>query len=298
MTSTDPSMTENRTEVVQSAVDGLEGELNASSPLDAVLDSAIRDDNKDLVRAIVGAMEGSSTLASKRLAIIFGKPELLRILLEMDREIDDSIVETALECKDYESLNTLLDFGWRIETRIGLDLSPLDFAVDDLALMQCLVRLGANVNARSRLDESSLSRAIVSGSMEVVRYLIDEGTDLRHGNLLHCAAERSDQFEGADLVEELVKKGASVNAYRFHNPIAFRWRGLYTLPTALHIASANGNVLVAEALFRHGADPHQPMLQATKLTKPSSLDIAHQNNNAVLVDLFTGRLAPRCEKEA
>ncbi|CAK3990231.1 ankyrin repeat and SOCS box 13-like [Lecanosticta acicola] len=277
MTIQAPSPPNEHVDTLQRAIEGLDSELDPSSP-DTILDAAIRSDNKALVRQTMRSMKGTSFLPYKRLAIILGKSEMLRTLLEVDGDLDDeSVVEAALECKDCASLDILLDFGWRIKMRLGMDSSPLDFAVDDLSLTQFLVRRGADVNDRSSLDESPLSLAIGRGSMDVVRYLIDEGTDLTHG---------------ADLVEELAKKGARVNAYRFHNRTAFRWRGLRKQPTALHIASRTGNMPVAEALFRYGADPYLPMLQASKLTRPSSFDIALEEKNAILVDLFTGNLAP------
>lgn len=174
-----------------------------------------------------------------------------------------------------------------------LSLIRISFAVEDLGFMQFLVQLGADVNARSRLDESPLSVAIGRGSMDVVRFLIDNGTDLAHGDLLHCAAKRSNPFEGAELVDELAARGVPVCTYQYDNPVAFRFRGLHRVPTPLHIACENGNILVAVALIRHGADPHQLMLEAGKFTEPSPMDIAHQREDRTLIDVLTGTFGSR-----
>jgi len=142
------------------------------------------------------------------------------------------------------------------------------------------------VNARSRHDESALSVAIVRGSMDVVRLLLSYRTDITHGDLLHCAAQRKNQAEGAELVEHLAQKGAVVNAYRFDNPTAFRWRATFKLPTPLHVACDEGNLPVAQALVRHGADPHRKMLEAGRLTQPTPLDKALESNNGALIDFL------------
>ena len=102
--------------------------------------------------------------------------------------------------------------------------------------MQWLIANGTDVNARSMLDESVLSKAIVCGSMDVVRFLLVKGTDAQHGDLLHCAAQRRNQAQGATLIRDLVQRGADRDAYRFTNPVAFRWRAPYSLPTPIHVA--------------------------------------------------------------
>ena len=61
----------------------------------------------------------------------------------------------------------------------------------------------------------------------MVRFLLTQGTDITYSNLLHCAALRQNQSEGVDLVEDLVQKGADVNAYRFDNLVALPWRAMF-----------------------------------------------------------------------
>ena len=122
--------------------------------------------------------------------------------------------------------------------------------------------------------------------MEVVRFLLAQGADIAHGDLLHCAAQRRPQSEGATLVEYLVRHGTDVNAYRFDNAIAWRWRALFQLPTPLHVACEERNIPVARALLQHGADPHRKILSAGQLMQPTPLDKALESNNQGLIAAF------------
>ena len=152
--------------------------------------------------------------------------------------------------------------------------------------MQWLIETGADVNARNRLDESALSVAIAHGSMDVVRLLLTQGTDVTHGDVLHCAAQRKNQFEGAELVKDLVKRGADVNAHRHFNPVASRWRIMSMLLTPLHIACSERNIPVTEALLKHGADPCRKLLNAGTPAEPTPLDDAFEIKDQGLIDLL------------
>lgn len=152
--------------------------------------------------------------------------------------------------------------------------------------MRQLIEQGADVNATSNLDEPVLAIAIANGSMKVVSLLLEQGADITHGNLLHCAAERKDQSEGAQIVEQLVQRGADVNAYRYDNPVARRLRGLSKLLTPLHVACGTQNIPVVRALLRHGADLNRMALQIGQMVPPTALEKARQCENQKLYDLL------------
>lgn len=137
--------------------------------------------------------------------------------------------------------------------------------------MHWLIAAGAEINARNELDESVLSIAVARGSLDVVHLLIAHGADIRHGDVLHCAAQRQNQSEGAELVHQLAAKGAEVNGYRYNNSVALKLRGMSTLPTPLHVACHENNLPVAKALLKHGADPYRKLLRAGKLVEPPPL---------------------------
>jgi len=153
--------------------------------------------------------------------------------------------------------------------------------------MQWLTDNGADVDARSSLDEPAIANAIAHGSMGVVLLLLAHSPDLEHGNLLHCAAERSNQVEGAELVTLLALGGADVNAYRYNNPVARRLRGMSRLLTALHIACFRQNIPVVRTLLEHGAEPDRLALEAGRLVRPTAQDIALGSGNQELRGLFT-----------
>lgn len=160
------------------------------------------------------------------------------------------------------------------------------FAIDDSELTQWLIDNGANIDVRSSLDEPVIANAIAHGSMSVVRLLLAHGPDLKHGNLLDCAAERSNHVEGAVLMTLLDPDSTDVNAYRYNNPIARDLRGMSKLFTALHIACLRQNVPVARALLQYGAEPDCMAFEAGRLVPPTARGIPLGTDNPKLQELF------------
>ncbi|OCK74116.1 ankyrin [Lepidopterella palustris CBS 459.81] len=249
---------------------------------------AIRQGSEQRVRTTSLHLQGASTISPKKEAIIEGRADFLRILLEVDNTISEDLVAVACQRKDLPCVRTLLDFGWPINKTIYSAASLLCFAVNDENFMRQLIEQGADVNATSNLDEPVLAIAIAYGSMKVVSLLLEQGADIMHGNLLHCAAEREDQHEGAQIVEQLVQQGADVNAYRHNNPVARRLRGLSKLLTPLHVACGTQNIPVVRALLRHGADPNRMAFKAGQLVPPTALEKARQCENEELCNLLLG----------
>ena len=151
--------------------------------------------------------------------------------------------------------------------------------------MQWLIDNGADINTRPELDLPVLTNAIALGDIEVVRLLFSRGADVLHGNLLHSAVERKDQYEGAELVEYLARRGVDVNARRHTNSAAWRQKAMSFLPTPLYLACDEENIPVARALLQHGADPTREILCQGR-SGPSALERARSIKNPELSSLI------------
>lgn len=152
--------------------------------------------------------------------------------------------------------------------------------------MQWLISQGADVNARSAFDQSTLSKAIVDGDMKVVDFLLPQEKDI-DSDLLHCAARRRNQVEGAIIATSLLERGARVNSLHYDNNYEmFRNRWFSKRGTPLHTACSEQNVPVTEVLLRHGADPDALMLEQDQETGPTPVNIAEEKSNADLRDML------------
>ncbi|KAK3686835.1 hypothetical protein LTR37_019426 [Vermiconidia calcicola] len=251
---------------------------------------AVRQGDKDRVRDLSFQLSSATTAAisPKKEAIVVGRPDFLRLLLEQNSTITEELVAAACNRKDTECVQVLLEFGWPIDQPIYSTASLLSFAVHDVEFMKWLIEMGADIDATSNLDETALAIAIAHCNMEVVTLLLSKGADITRGNLLHCAAERRDQYEGAKLATYLAQHGADVNAHRHNNPVARRLRGTKQLLTPLHVACMEQNLPVAQALLQSGADPRMEVLEAGQRAPPTVLDQAHMLGSREMIDLLLG----------
>ncbi|KAK3114100.1 hypothetical protein LTR53_007918 [Teratosphaeriaceae sp. CCFEE 6253] len=222
-------------------------ELLEVDPNQEALCRAVREGNEQALRQACLRRKGLPTLRPKAEAVRQGRSGFLKVLLESDDTVSEDLVAAACEPNDMASMRLLLDFGARSMRSYALQHQYFDF-------MQWLIDSGADINAVSTLDEPVLAYAIAHGDYKVVRPLLALDADIWHGNLLHCAAERSDHAEGVELVTLLAQRGADVDAYRYDNPVARRERAMSRLHTPLHVACYQRNIPVAKALVRHGAD--------------------------------------------
>ncbi|KAK1059968.1 hypothetical protein LTR33_013019 [Friedmanniomyces endolithicus] len=264
-------------------------DIDLGSPKSKSLCDAVRNGDEAAIQTYKSdGPYGMSTIEPKVVAIQARRPDLLKLLLEKNDRIDESLVVTACGpgVSDYECIRTLLDFGWSVDAPVGLSPSMLSLAIHDPSLTQWLYDQGANVNARSMLNETALSYAIAHGNMEVVRFLLEHGAEIAGANLLHCTVNRGKQAEGAAVVEELVQKGADVDVHRFDNDIAFRWRALRPARAPLHEACELQNVPVVEALLRNGADPHIKRLEKNVLVGKTALEEACNGDNKRLIRIL------------
>ena len=100
-----------------------------------------------------------------------------------------------------------------------------------------------------------MSRAVLAGSVEVVRLLLSRGGDVLRGDVLHWAVERSGS-DTCEVITLLLDEGAPLDHLRFGGSEP-EWSvyGKDGLGTALHRAVALNKVDIVALLLKHGADP-------------------------------------------
>ena len=86
---------------------------------------AIRRGDEEIVREESLHLEGPLTIPAKREAILGGRQDFLKLLLDRDDTIDDSTVATACDRKDRTSVRILFDFGWPINKSVYCTASLL-----------------------------------------------------------------------------------------------------------------------------------------------------------------------------
>ena len=86
---------------------------------------AIRRGDEAMVRQESLHFDGAQTLDAKIEAILLGRPDFLKILLERDDHIEDNVVATACERKDRDCIYLLLNFGWPINKPVHFTASLL-----------------------------------------------------------------------------------------------------------------------------------------------------------------------------
>ena len=82
----------------------------------SLLCRAIHDNDENTIRKTASSLRGGLTIVPKECAIDSDKPHFLRILLEEDHYMSESLMARACENKNRETVDVLLTYGWDIKT--------------------------------------------------------------------------------------------------------------------------------------------------------------------------------------
>jgi ankyrin repeat protein len=144
-----------------------------------------------------------------------------------------------------EALAALIELGAHVEAEDAAGLTPLDQAAlaGERAMADRLLTAGATIRlaAAVALDRQA----------EVERLLREDPHALRPGGRWERLLIRASEGGSAQVIESLLRAGASVYARDDHRIAVDGTHGY----TALHAAAFHGNVDAVRVLLRHGANP-------------------------------------------
>ncbi|KAH9817778.1 Ankyrin repeat protein [Teratosphaeria destructans] len=198
-----------------------------------------------------GRLHPALTVDALLLALHNQRPDVVSLLLAASF-IGNLPIKEAIKIGSITNFEAFLWHGWDIDEPVELDgPSALGYAVQDRELVKGLLRLGADPNGGSQYD-TALSRAVLVGSMDVIKMLLLKGGDVKRGQLLHWALER--EHDAYEVVTLLLERGAMPNSLEFDGILPI-WSVQQKLGTPLHKAVTLNKLDIASQLLRYGADP-------------------------------------------
>lgn len=202
-------------------------------------------------------------------------PEALEKELHISPE---HVLEKAIQSRDFDLVHSCLSHGAKVTDKIHYAV----FFRPSLRMFELTVPAGLDVNYDFERLGGYLLHAAQRGHRETARYLLDQGAD-PNGNMAMCrwsALSVVAQYQGEDLAELLIQRGARINGsgalgraarYRRFEMMRFlllrhgadvnddgrdcHWFVGRVGFTALHEAADAGHADVVTFLSGNGADP-------------------------------------------
>ncbi|KAF2773226.1 ankyrin [Teratosphaeria nubilosa] len=200
-----------------------------------------------------GRLHPALTLDALLLALHTQRPDVVSLLLAASF-IKNLPIHEAIKIGSVTNFEVFLWHGWDINKAMELDgPSALGYAVEDEELAKGLLRLGADPNGGSEYD-TALSRAVLFGSIDVIKMLFLKGGDVHRGQLLHWAVERG--HDACEVVTLLLERGAMPNRLEFDGILPI-WSVKQKLGPPLHRAVALNKLDIVSQLLKFGADPNK-----------------------------------------
>ena len=187
----------------------------------------------------------------------------------------EPVLFTAIDCKNKEVIELLLDSGVDINEPSALDKYPLSAAIssdDDVEMVKFLISKGAKVNVENKQGITPLDYAIDKNAKETVKVLVSNRANINSQGLLSHAV-----VEGrAEIAEYLLSKGADVN---IQDSIGTPLYALLNL--TLVWEDENLKLKIAQLLISKGADVNK----ANEFKKTPIFGAAY-NKEKEMVDLL------------
>jgi uncharacterized protein len=256
---------------------------------ETALHQAVKADASDAVRALV--LLGASLSARDAMgdaplhsAVLWTARRSLPIVVQGGADLNardyagEAALHQAVRKRDRDSLKFLLAKGADPDARDNRGATPLSLAVKSSAydLERDLLASGAEIDARDNTGRTPLLEAISSGDGDSAKMLVDAGADISARNvdgdspftlalkkkpvlfrllLTHDNVNRADP-DGRSPLRVMVDSGAPTELIELALASGARIdaRDRYSA-TSLHAAVRAGNLDIAAALARAGADP-------------------------------------------
>lgn len=212
-----------------------------------------------------------------------GKREVIKVLLEHGADVNKGNKEgktplnKAVWRGDIEIVKMLLEAGADINTTIAWSgKSPLDYAIEanHKEITQLLLAKKGKLQAKDRLEQTHLHRAVLAKNVEMAQFLMDlidlDASDQYGCTALHYAC----RLDLLAIVRSLLEKQPDLVL------MPNKWGY-----TALHYAVIQGNREIVELLV-HISSEINPQITQGNYQNWTPLDFAQQNKNQDIIDLL------------
>lgn len=157
---------------------------------------------------------------------------------------------------------------------------PEEHVGDRDAVCRLLLKHGADVNVRDRLEQTPLYTAAESNAIGIMGILIENGADVNARDFigrtpLHVAS----RYGKLHAVQVLIDKGADVNALDLRQQ------------APLHRAAESFDQRIVALLLEHGADPTLTDIEG-KTPFDIALEVAKHANNQPIIDMLSRAINP------
>ncbi|KAG5634703.1 hypothetical protein H0H81_001050 [Sphagnurus paluster] len=212
-------------------------------------------------------------------AVTNGSVEIISLLLQRNKGpvyFTDAILAALQHKRDISMFQAFLDGGFDINDNLGHMGDLLFLSVRHLPVLEWALNHGADPNRSRSGMRTALDSAVMCGSADAVRLLLQHGARLHNTNALKVAA----YYGQTSMIELLLEAGADVNEVPDYKEM-LRAERVDGLGTALHEAANGGQREAAVLLLQRGADPNIK----DSLGK-SALDIARQKGHAAVAEVL------------